>query len=86
MPASFVPTASAERGGTSSQSKGGSNEQLRWNEALKRELRKLRTLGLIKNSKYIQEIRDNATFDLRDFVELTERGLQYLTRFKDYKD
>lgn len=56
------------------------------NEAVCAELRKLRTLGLIRNRKdhTIGEISGKHNFDLKDIVELTERGRHYLERLGEY--
>jgi hypothetical protein len=50
------------------------------------ELRKLRTLGLIRNrdGHKISELADNSKTDLRNIVELTESGRQYLSRLVEY--
>jgi len=58
----------------------------RGNEAVCTELRKLRTLGLIRTLKdhTIGEIANKRDFDLKDIVELTERGKHYLERLGDY--
>jgi hypothetical protein len=50
------------------------------NAALCSELRNLRTLGLIKNlsGRTIAELEKKQTFDLMNFVELTDRGREYL--------
>jgi hypothetical protein len=60
--------------------------QYQGNEAVGAELRKLRTLGLIRNRKghTIGEISSKRTLDLKDFVELTERGKHYLERLGEY--
>jgi hypothetical protein len=62
--------------------------QYQGNEALCGELRKLRTLGLIRNQKghVMGETAINRKFDLKDIVELTERGRQYLERLGDYNE
>ena len=58
------------------------NTQYQGNEALTAELRKLRTLGLIRNRKghVMGETSNQRKFDLKDIVELTERGRRYLER------
>lgn len=60
--------------------------QYQGNEAVCAELRKLRTLGLIRNRKdhAIGETAAKRNFDLKDIVELTERGRQYLERLGEY--
>jgi len=60
--------------------------QYEGNEAVCAELRKLRTLGLIRNRKdhAIGETAAKRNFDLKDIVELTERGRQYLERLGEH--
>src|SRR5216684_3128116 len=60
--------------------------QYQGNEAVCAELRKLRTLGLIRNRKdhVIGETAARRNFDLKDIVELTERGREYLERLGEY--
>jgi hypothetical protein len=55
---------------------------------LRTELRRLRTLGLIRNlgATRIGDITDNHKFDLAKFVELTERGKHYLERVGEGHD
>ena len=62
--------------------------QYQGNEAVCAELRKLRTLGLIRNRKdrAIGETAAKRTFDLKDIVELTDRGRQYLERLGEYQE
>lgn len=62
--------------------------QYQGNEALCAELRRLRTLGLIRNQKghAMAETAINRKFDLKDIVELTERGTQYLERLGEYDE
>jgi hypothetical protein len=62
--------------------------QYQGNEAVCAELRKLRTLGLIRNQKdhAMSETAAKRSFDLQDIVELTERGRQYLERFGEYQE
>jgi hypothetical protein len=62
--------------------------QYQGNEVLCGELRKLRTLGLIRNQKghAMGETAINRKFDLKDIVELTERGRQYLERLGEYDE
>ncbi len=54
--------------------------------SVRTELRKLRTLGLIRNrdDRKISELADNSKMDLKNIVELTERGRQYLARLAEY--
>ena len=62
--------------------------QYQGNEAVCAELRKLRTLGLIRNQKdhAMSETAAKRSFDLKDIVELTDRGRQYLERFGEYRE
>jgi|SRR5258707_238611 hypothetical protein len=55
---------------------------------LRTELRKLRTLGLIRSceGRRIHEIADKRKVDLKDFVKLTERGRHYLERIGEYTE
>jgi hypothetical protein len=57
------------------------------NAALCSELRNLRTLGLIKNlgGRTIGELEKKQTFDLMNFVELTDRGREYLEWSRGHK-
>jgi len=50
------------------------------------ELRKLRTLGLIRNlpERHIRELEDKVKADLATLVELTKRGQHYLERLGEY--
>ena len=60
--------------------------QYQGNEAVCAELRKLRTLGLIRNRRdhVMGETAARRNFDLKDIVELTERGREYLERLGEY--
>lgn len=62
--------------------------QYQGSEAVCAELRKLRTLGLIRNLKdhTIGEISGKHNFDLKEVVELTERGKHYLKRLGEYNE
>jgi len=64
------------------------NTQYQGNEVLCAELRKLRTLGLIRNRKghALAETSTKHKFDLKDIVELTERGRQYLVRLGEHDE
>jgi hypothetical protein len=66
----------------------GNPPPYRGNEAVCAELRKLRTLGLIRNRKdrTIAETADKPNFDLKDVVELTGRGREYLERLGEYDE
>jgi hypothetical protein len=65
----------------------GSTQGYVGNHDVRSDLRKLRTLGLIRNCKdrRIAELGDNCKLDLKTVVELTERGQQYLKRLGEYK-
>jgi hypothetical protein len=54
--------------------------------SVRTELRKLRTLGLIRclPERHIGELGDKVKGDLANFVELTERGKHYLDRLGEY--
>ena len=64
----------------------GKTQEYVGSHALRTELRKLRTLGLIQDCKgrHISELVDNAKMDLSKIVELTERGQQYLERLGEF--
>jgi hypothetical protein len=65
----------------------GSTQDYVGNHDVRTDLRKLRTLGLIRNCKdrKIAELADNCKLDLKTVVELTERGQQYLKRLGEYQ-
>jgi hypothetical protein len=50
-------------------------------ESLQAELRRLRSIGLIKSKRYIAQMPEK--FDLAEWVELTERGADYLRRVEE---
>jgi hypothetical protein len=50
-------------------------------DSLQAELRRLRTIGLISSKRYIFEMPDK--FDLAEWVELTDRGREYLRHWKE---
>ena len=54
------------------------------NHNVRSELRRLRTLGLIQNLKNrgIGELKDGTKHDLKEIVQLTERGKYYLERVR----
>jgi hypothetical protein len=64
------------------------NTQYQGNEVLCAELRKLRTLGLIRNrtGHALAETSAKHKFDLGDIVELSERGKQYLVRLGEHNE
>lgn len=59
----------------------GSTSNYNRNEWLQAELRRLRTIGLIKSKRFIFEMPDE--FDLSEWVELTDRGYDYLRRWNE---
>jgi hypothetical protein len=67
--------------------KGNTKNQV-GSHTLRADLRKLRTLGLIRSSegKKIAGLVDRANADLSQFVELTKRGRDYLERIGDDED
>ncbi len=58
----------------------GFTQHYEGNSIVRAELRKLRTLQLIENMRPIQEIKDGAIVDLKDYVRLTKAGRGYLER------
>jgi hypothetical protein len=62
--------------GTTKQYKGGA--------ALRDELRRLRSIGLIKSAhdRHIADLHSTATFDLADWVALTDVGHRWAIRLK----
>ena len=64
----------------------GSTQDYLGRHSVRTALRKLRTLGLIRNrdGHKISELADNSKMDLKNVVELTERGRQYLARLAEY--
>jgi hypothetical protein len=60
----------------------GSAREYVGSHSVRTELRKLRTLGLIRTlpERHIGELGDKVKIDLANFVELTERGKHYLDR------
>jgi len=64
----------------------GNTQDYLGRHSVRTELRKLRTLGLIRNrdGHKIAKLADNSEMDLRNIVELTERGRQYLARLAEY--
>jgi hypothetical protein len=53
--------------------------------ALRDEIRRLRAMRLLKmrKGKTVGSMPDNATFDLADYVELTEDGLKFVSRLNN---
>jgi CHAT domain-containing protein len=59
----------------------GSTSKYRRNDSLQAELRRLRSIDLIKSKRYIGEMPTE--FDLAEWVELTDRGVDYLRRLEE---
>jgi hypothetical protein len=55
------------------------------NDTLRLELRRLRSVGLIRNTKPIGYISDGREVDLADFVQLTDLGRRWVPRLLDYE-
>jgi hypothetical protein len=57
----------------------------RGNHALRAELRRLRSIGLLrmKKDKHVGEMKDGVMFDLADFVELTPLGERWVRRIRE---
>ena len=55
------------------------------NEALRAELRRLRSMGLLSKrpDRNIADMKDGLKFDLADYVELTELGRNWATRIPE---
>ena len=51
------------------------------NDSLQAELRRLRSIGFINSKRYIGEMPEK--FDLAEWVELTDRGVDYLRRLEE---
>ena len=64
--------------------KGGQTKGYARGGAVRAELRKLRTLGLINSldARRIAELEDGKSLDLANLVLLTDRGKQYLDRLE----
>lgn len=58
----------------------GTTSDYRFSSGLPAELRRLRSADLIRSKRYVYQLPTDATFDLGDFVELTDRGRDYLMR------
>ena len=58
----------------------GTTSDYRFSSGLPAELRRLRSADLIRSKRYVYQLPTDATFDLSDFVELTDRGRDYLMR------
>jgi hypothetical protein len=58
----------------------GNTQNYIGNHGLRTELRRLRTVQLIDSVRPIQDIKDGSSFDLKDYVRLTNQGHRYLER------
>ena len=66
----------------------GRTERYQGSAALREELRRLRSIGLIstKADRNIADMRDGMVFDLADYVELTELGRRWAHRIQEIQD
>jgi hypothetical protein len=66
----------------------GNTQNYVGSHALRSELRRLRTLGLISNCNghKISELTDKRVVDLKTVVQLTARGREYLEKLGDYQE
>jgi hypothetical protein len=55
------------------------------NDTLRLELRRLRSVGLIRNTQAIGHISDGREVNLADFVQLTDLGRRWVPRLLDYE-
>ena len=60
-------------------------EKYQGTSSMREELRRLRSIGLVakKPDRNIGDIRDGMTFDLADYVELTELGRRWAVRIQE---
>lgn len=63
----------------------GNTKEYTGNDSVRTELRRLRSIGLVNNSQPIANIRDGATFDLSNFVHLTDLGQKWIPRLLQYE-
>lgn len=63
----------------------GTTQGYRGNGALRAELRRLRSVGLIRSreGRYVAHLKDDLEFDLADHVELTGFGRRWAQRIKE---
>ena len=63
----------------------GSTGNYKGNHSVRSELRRLRSLDLIKmkNDKHVSMMKDNTVFDLQEFVELTRLGKGWAKRITE---
>jgi hypothetical protein len=65
--------------------KSGETQAYRGGHTLRTELRRLRSMRLLqmKPGRQVGELKDNGTFNLADFVELTKNGQRWITRVQE---
>ena len=65
--------------------KDGETQAYRGGHALRTELRRLRSMRLLqmKPGRQVGGLKDNGTFNLADFVELTKSGQRWITRVQE---
>jgi hypothetical protein len=63
----------------------GKTSGYRGNHSLRGELRRLRSIGLLrmKKDKYVGDMKDGGDYDLADFVELTSFGERWVRRISE---
>ena len=63
-------------------------EKYRGSHALRGELRRLRSMGLLTNhqNRPIGEMKDGSEFDLANYVELTQLGRRWALRIQDLEE
>jgi len=55
------------------------------NNNLRMELRRLRSVGLIKDTQPVASIRDGVEFDLASVAQLTDLGREWVTKLLEYE-
>lgn len=60
----------------------------RGNHALRSELRRLRSIGLLRmrDGRHVAEIKDGLTVDLSDYVELTSQANRWIRRIRELEE
>jgi hypothetical protein len=63
----------------------GTTRPYEGNHSMRTELRRLRSIGLIKMRPYrqVRQMDNGSTFDLSDYVELTDLGKRWVPRIKE---
>lgn len=66
----------------------GTTGRYRGSHALRGELRRLRSMGLISNRPNVKigDMKDGMEFDLSDYAELTELGKRWASRIRDIEE